>query len=133
MWYFKEHDKRKVSSINQVKKIQLNPKSQLQFVFIICTTHVLKVLKSYIPFVKTIPVELSEKEKYVLWIWTLRILNEGQDKFGIKKKMISVGFENNSGQSLLKFSTPYLINNGLEPSRVAFLSGIKIFVNSFFS
>lgn len=58
-------------------------------------------------------------------------MNEGQDRFGMKKTMISVGFENNSGQSLLKYLSPYLLNSRLEPSRVAFLSGIKTFVNSF--
>lgn len=51
---------------------------------------------------KAISGELSQKDKCMLWIWMLRIWSAGRNRFDTKKKKINIGFENNSGQSLLK-------------------------------
>lgn len=60
---------------------------------------------------KAISMELSEKNNYLQSICILRILNEGQNRFGVKKKTINVGFENNPGQSLLKCLSQCLANS----------------------
>lgn len=99
------------SPISLEKKIQFNSENSLQFVFITYTTQILKVLKSHLHFVKAIFVELLHEDKYILCIWISRFLNEEQNKIGMKKKMMSVGVENNSGQSFLKNLSQCLTNS----------------------
>lgn len=59
---------------------------------------------------KAIAVEFSQKDKSMLCIWMLRILNEERNN-GMKKKIVNVGFENNSGLRLLKYLFQCLLNS----------------------
>lgn len=59
---------------------------------------------------KAISVEFSQKDKSMLCIWMLRILNEEQNN-GMKKKIVNVGFKNNSGLRLLKYLSQCRLNS----------------------